>query len=120
MSKMLVIRTTGEVEMIDKTDWTDIRKAVGGGFEGVDLKEATMYVNDEGKCMSLPGNIIATQLFHKEYGPMDVIVGDVAIVGNLSPTGEYDGDDYDPPQWVIDFARTVSEGFKPRISVAFG
>ena len=54
---------------------------LGAGWEGltVDDYEPVMLVNEEGKLLGLDKNILATQL--SGLFPLDVVVGDVAILG---------------------------------------
>jgi hypothetical protein len=53
------------------------------------------------------------------YGAgIDIIVGDVCIVGTKNPeTGEIDGEDYSVPAWVVERAKTAAGMFAPRCEV---
>ena len=70
-----------------KTSLEDLQKAVEGYIEIVDLpkgdlttnKKLIMVLNEEGKINQLPVNLIATQIWIKNYGRTDVIVGNVVI-----------------------------------------
>jgi hypothetical protein len=54
------------------------------------------YVNDEGIILGLERNDLASVVFRRElYGP-------VVIVSGTSPSGEYDGDNYNVPTWFAD------------------
>ncbi|CAB4151838.1 hypothetical protein UFOVP587_36 [uncultured Caudovirales phage] len=55
------------------------------------------YVHDEGLLLNLPMNYLATALFKRH------IVGDVVVTWGLSPDGEYDGDDYDFPEEIMEY-----------------
>lgn len=117
--KMLVIKTDGTVTLAEKNGLESLQEAVGGWIEGIDIGGgAMMYCNEEGKLNSLPPNWIATKLYEKVHGLNDVIMGNVTIVGCISPDGEYDGEDYDPPQAVIDEARRLAAMFAPRCVVS--
>lgn len=95
--------TQVEPEPIFIEDYKSIQQAVGGHFDVVvtDLgKEGVAivgYVHDEGLILDLELNYLATNLFQKE------LRGDCVIVWGLSPNGEYDGDNYDIPEWITDF-----------------
>lgn len=92
-----------EPEPIFIEDYKSIQQAVGGHFDVVvtDLgKEGVSivgYVHDEGLIMDLELNYLATNLFKRE------LRGDCVIVWGLSPNGEYDGDNYDIPEWITEF-----------------
>jgi hypothetical protein len=58
-------------------------------------------VNDTGIIDGLPLNPIASILFGQ------VICGDVILFGSFSPKGEYDGDEYDIPEWVVANVRSA-------------
>ena len=80
--QMLQIKADGTVQMIDNNEYQDINTAVGGNIEAVGIdEENVMYCNEEGKCNALPPNYIATTLFQSRFGKVDVICGDVVIVG---------------------------------------
>ena len=120
MKKMLVIKMNGQVEERENTGLESLQSGVGGWIEGIDLGNgAMMYCNEEGKCNGLPANLVATRLYENAFGKgIDIIVGDVVIVGYLSPSGENDGEDYDYPVWVSDAARKEAEAFAPRCTVS--
>ena len=119
MKKMLVIKMNGQVEERENTGLECLQSAVGGWIEGIDLgKGAMMYCNEEGKCNGLPVNLVATRLYEASFGKgIDIIVGDVVVIGCISPSGEYDGEDYDYPAWVADAARKEAKAFAPRATV---
>lgn len=55
------------------------------------------YVNDEGLITGMDYNYLASALFQRNlFGPCVVTWG-------TSPNGEYDGDDYDMPEWFLSF-----------------
>lgn len=120
MKKMLVIKMNGQVEERENTGLESLQSGVGGWIEGIDLGNgAMMYCNEEGKCNGLPANLVATRLYENAFGKgIDIVVGDVVIVGYISPSGENDGEDYDYPAWVSDAARKEAEAFAPRCMVS--
>lgn len=62
---------------------------------------AVGYVHDEGLILDLPVNIMASIVLQRE------IVGPCVLVSGTSPSGEYDGDNHDVPEW---FANAVFQG----------
>jgi hypothetical protein len=95
--------TMVEPEPIFIEDYKSIQDAIGGHFDvvvtdlGKDNVSIVGYVHDEGLLLDLELNYLATNLFQKE------LRGDCVIVWGLSPNGEYDGDNYDIPEWITDF-----------------
>lgn len=89
--KALVIPVEGEMQEVNfdkKSSYEVLRRAVGGYIECVALSGTMdMWVNEEGKLMSLPVNSTATFLWTLVYGPTDVIVGDVIITGGVDDEG---------------------------------
>ena len=97
------------------TDHVSISEYVGGHFDAVtenykaseflletdDEFTAVGYCHDEGLIIGLPLNKLATMVFRRE------LRGDVVVVSGTSPTGEYDGDNYDVPVW---FSNEVFSG----------
>lgn len=101
-------------------DHTNINALIGGHFDCVrrnfdpeELYEASGrpddaepfvcvgYVHDEGILLGLPLNKLATVVFGQQ------LYGDVVVVSGTSPTGEYDGENYDVPTW---FGNAVHNG----------
>jgi hypothetical protein len=75
------------------------------------------YVDDEGLLKNPQMgdlNHLAMYLFDREHP----IVGDVLVVGALSPSGEYDGNNYDLPEWVTTLGDEVTEGAADRYNSA--
>jgi len=85
----------------------NIYKALGcEGIEAVRLKDAIMYIDEEGKLKETPRlNKVATILAWMHGLPVrDWITGNVIIFGTISPSGEIDGEDYDCPEYIREFA----------------
>ncbi len=84
-------------------NYEDLQNAVGGAFDVVrtDLGREDVallgYVNDIGLLTDLEYNYLATALFKQN------LVGNVVVTWGLSPNGEYDGDDYDIPEAMVEF-----------------
>lgn len=98
--KAALLRSDGTTEIITLSSLESFQDAVGGFIEAIALRDATMYVNEEGKLNGLPvnsnANVIA-RAFGSRISYDDLIVGDVIIVG---PTDDY-GCDTDCPQSLI-------------------
>lgn len=70
-------------------DYKDLRYLIGGHLEAVTIPGGmTMYLNEEGKLMGLPLNVLATRLL--QY-PGDYIVGIAVVVGGPTEDGEDTG-----------------------------
>lgn len=103
-------------------DYKHIQTLVGGVFDcvtrnvepsmfddpehemiGVDAEPFTVcgYIHDEGLLLGLPVNAMASVMLERE------IVGPCVVVSGTSPSGAYDGDNYDIPEW---FANAVFQG----------
>lgn len=93
------VGTLADTEGVDTNtalyrDLKALQTFVGGWVEVVALKNATMYVNEEGLIHGLPRNDLATEIAHR-YGRLpksDHIVGDVVIVGPADPETGHDTD----------------------------
>lgn len=95
MTKAVLIKATGEASTVilpDENSYSALKEMVGGWLDAVTVDEMTMYVHDEGLLIGLEPNVTASLLTNR------VIVGDVVIVGNTSPSGKCDGADYDAPE----------------------
>lgn len=93
--------TARVVELPENNHASEINRLVGGWFDCVSRHGYTAYVHDEGLLIGLRPNNAATLLTGQ------VLVGDVVLVGNLSPTGEYDGEDYELPEELVSEAFLV-------------
>lgn len=87
-------------------DLATFQALVGGYIEHVDFGIYGLYLNEEGKLNGLPINRLATELWSAAYGPTDILVGPVVLVGLANE----DGDDTDLPVEVIDHLR--NRGFR--------
>jgi len=82
-----------------------LQQYVGGMIDAVrtELEDGTVivgYVNDEGLMLNMETNWFASALFNRQ------IVGDVVLVSGTSPSGEYDGENYDLPESFFQFLTT--------------
>jgi hypothetical protein len=62
----------------------ELSELVGGYIEEVPLRKTggSLVMNEEGKLMDLPINLLATQLWEKNYGRTDIIVGNALFCLN--------------------------------------
>lgn len=93
MAKALVITSSADIKVIDFVvgdSYGTISSAVDGLIECVALPSfgADLWVNEEGKMISLPHNPLGSILWAKEYGHTDFIVGDIIITGGADEEGE--------------------------------
>lgn len=92
----------GEIEPIMITDLKSIQTAVGGLIDVVtrQMPDGTVvvgYVHDEGLLLGMETNWFASAFFERE------LVGPCVVLGGTSPSGDYDGDDYDLPEKLFQF-----------------
>ena len=114
---MLVIKTDGTVEVKDHGGLESLQAAVGGWIEGISIGSAAMmYCNEEGKCNALPPNYIATTMFQSRFGKVDVICGDVVIVGvgARQENGFNDGESHEPTAKIIAQVQEIVQTLQPR------
>lgn len=77
----------------------DVQNIMGDGSRPPFI--AIGYVHDEGILLDLPVNPMASVMFERE------IFGPCVVVSGTSPSGDYDGDNHDIPEW---FANVVFQG----------
>ena len=75
------------------------------------------YVHDEGLLLGQEMNFLATNLFKKN------LVGDCVVLWGTSPNGEYDGDDYDMPDFMVEYiqselVQSTSEAYNQSVMMA--
>jgi len=97
MSKALLISTDGQHRQIDlptEDSYEVLRDLIGGLLDTVTSPNGAVvgYLHDEGLLIGLPVNTVASMLFSRP------LVGNVVLVGGLSPDGEYDGENHDLPE----------------------
>lgn len=93
--KGIVIPVEGPVREANVDGYEAMKEVVGGWVEGVTLRQARMYVNEEGLLRGLPVNPRASALYLFTHGIISTpIVGDVLILGPIVD----DGEDSDIPQ----------------------
>jgi hypothetical protein len=83
-----LIKTDGSVQTIkplnnETFSLQELQGFVGGYIEIISLKDNTyMVLNEEGKLEGLPINDVATNIWVKNFGQTDYIVGNVLIADN--------------------------------------
>lgn len=91
MKTALRINTDFTTEVLDLStnEYNQLRDAVGGLIQPVDLKpDLTVWLNEEGKLISLPINLVGTHMWERTYGQTDILVGDIVFTGNSDEEGE--------------------------------
>lgn len=95
-----------QIEPAIITDLKSIQDYVGGHIDAVrtEMPDGTIvvgYLHDEGLLIDLPVNWFASALFCRE------LRGPVVLVSGVSPTGVYDGENYDLPSNLYQFLTTT-------------
>lgn len=91
MKTALRINTDFTTEILDLEDDSlkKLQDAVGGLIQAVDLHDdLTLWCNEEGKLIGLTPNVIGTHLYEKNFGMVDVIMGDVVFTGGTDDEGD--------------------------------
>lgn len=95
MRKVLQITTDSETNVLDldapEGSLAVLQGAVGGNIECVDFRAFDMYVNEDGKFDGSEFNRFATRLFREAFGPVDLVMGNVVIVGPVNRNGDSTG-----------------------------
>lgn len=90
--KAYIVRTDNTAAVVDfdyGKSYEVLRDAVGGYIECVSLaNDLEMWVNEEGKLLGLPLNVIGTHCWETYYGKTDWIAGDVIFTGGCDEDGE--------------------------------
>lgn len=97
MPKSLLISPDGQHRQIDlpsEGSYEILRDTIGGLLDTVSNDNGSVigYVHDEGLLIGLPVNTVASLMFSRP------LVGNVVLVGGISPDGEYDGENHDLPE----------------------
>ena len=114
---MLPCGVGNEIEPAIVGDLESIQQYVGGCIDAVrtELEDGTVivgYCHDEGLLLGMETNWFASALFNRQ------LAGPVVVVSGTSPSGEYDGENYDLPSAFYDY---LCESFTKEVekSVAF-
>jgi hypothetical protein len=92
MKTALRINTDFTTEVLDLSsdEYAQLRDAVGGLIQPVDLKpDLTLWCNEEGKLINgMEVNVIGTHLYEKSFAMTDVIMGNIVLTGGTDDEGE--------------------------------
>ena len=92
MKTALRINTDFTTEVLDlsSNEYNQLRDAVGGLIQPVDLKpDLTLWCNEEGKLINgMEINTIGTHLWEQTFGMTDVIMGNIVLTGGTDDEGE--------------------------------
>lgn len=82
MAEATLFTEDGDVADVEPTDGDyftleELQRLIGGLIETKYLMSQDKYLifHEEGKLLDLPLNDLATAIYQREYGPVDVIVG---------------------------------------------
>jgi len=126
--KVLVIEPNTPPEVRDVIDDGDaLRQIVGGYLEAVHfVRGALIYIDEEAKVRADKApvfNPFVTDLvidLGRGLFPGDFIANTAVILGTLDDRGEYDGENHDVPQSVVDivmnYYRKCAEGEDPAVA----
>ena len=116
MAKVLVITTNETAEVKEVSGGDALREIVGGWLEGISCgADVIAYVNEEGKYdPSLEINThaqivldILLQQIERRFNPGDYIKGNVILVGTIDENGQYDGEEHDVPNRIIELVKEI-------------
>lgn len=112
---MLPCGVGNEIEPALVGDLESIQHYVGGCIDAVrtELEDGTVivgYCHDEGLLLGMETNWFASALFSRQ------LAGPVVLVSGTSPTGEYDGDNYDLPE---QFYKYLTTKFTKRVAETY-
>ena len=121
MKLALQIKTTGEVIELDLTadSLQTLQTAVGGWVQAIDITESqTMWLNEEGKLISLPHNPFAQFIWDATFGAhTDYMVGDAVFTGGTDEEGETLGLDDKTAQELRTMVAKVSKIISPMVEL---
>jgi hypothetical protein len=90
MEKVIRITTDNHIQLaeVEEVDYDLLSSSVNGLVELVSIdRDVDMWLNEEGKLLDLPTNIIATILWNKVFNNPDIIKGDIIITGGADDMG---------------------------------
>ena len=82
----------GSIDAVTK----EYNPTIFGHDESLGSFIAVGYVHDEGILLGLERNVLASVVFQRD------LFGPVVVVSGTSPSGAYDGENYDVPSWFAD------------------
>lgn len=112
--RAIIVRADGDVERLVLPDtletWQGI---VGGHIEAVFLGKGYghAYINEDGKRLGLPPNLVLTSIAGAHLFPGDYIAGDAVILGEDDEGGEADVPRATEAtvEWTLTYLRAVGE-----------
>ena len=92
MRALVIEAESQETRVIDiprEASLKPLQEAVGGWVECVALPQngVDMWLNEEGKLIGLLTNQAATKVWESEYGPTDIMAGNVVFTGPADEEG---------------------------------
>jgi len=113
-----------EIQPVFIGEYTHIQSLIGGCFDVVtqtmpDGEIIVGYCHDEGLILDLEQNWFASAFFERD------LRGPVVVVGGLSPSGDYDGDNHDISDQFLNFlmgkfTEHVAESYNESVMVTLG
>jgi hypothetical protein len=91
MKTALRVNTDFTTEVLDlsSNEYDQLSTSVGGLIQVVPLRDDLyIVVNEEGKLVGLPINLVGTHMWNRSYGETDVMMGDVVFIGATDDEGE--------------------------------
>lgn len=91
MKTALRVNTDFTTEVLDlsSNEYDQLSTSVGGLIQVVPLRDDLyIVVNEEGKLVGLPINLVGTHMWNRSYGETDVMIGDVVFIGATDDEGE--------------------------------
>lgn len=80
---------TNYIQHFEQAPLRILQGIVEGLIEPVDIaKGFTLWVNEEGKLTGKTPNKVATALYQRKYGAVDIVVGTVVFTGGTDEEGE--------------------------------
>lgn len=80
---------TNYIQHFEQEPLRILQGIVEGLIEPVDIaKGFTLWVNEEGKLTGKTPNKVATALYQRKYGAVDIVVGTVVFTGGTDEEGE--------------------------------
>jgi hypothetical protein len=121
MKRALRVTTDFQFEVLDlSTDsYRKLSDSVGGLVEHVGLNsQVSLWCNEEGKLQADPViNAVATFFFHQEYGPSDLICGDVVFTGGDDGNGDNESLSIENAEMIKDVARRLAKAMSLSVTI---
>lgn len=99
--KSIIIKPTSATYFFTDGKYQEIKDVIGGLIDCVRGDDFVGYVDDEGLVKGLEFNPIASILFGQ------YLVGDVIVFGSLNALGEYDGENYNVSEDMVERLNSI-------------